>query len=101
MTTEDWIYQKVAETKIPKFFVTVEFSIIAEQKPEYIEEFLHEKYEAIQNGIKARKFVYQKDGWRMIFTFFPTDRVVEERYALKNKVFMSHLPLSMSQLHRS
>lgn len=30
----------------------------------------------------------QKEEWRLFFTFFPTDKVVDERYALKNKVQM-------------
>lgn len=30
----------------------------------------------------------QKEGGVFFFTFFPTDKVVDERYALKNKVQM-------------
>ena len=63
MTITDQIFRKVAETSIPHFFITVEFSASGTEMPEHIESFL-------------------------IFTFFPTDRVVDERYALKNKVQM-------------
>ena len=86
MTVIDEIFKEVAEISIPHFFITVEFSNVTEQKPENIETFLREKHNAILQGIKSRKFVYQEEGWRMIFTFFPTDQVVDERYALKNKV---------------
>ena len=47
-----------------------------------------EKYQAILHGANGRKFVYTEGGWRLFFTFFPTDKVVDERYALKNKVQM-------------
>ena len=46
------------------------------------------KYQAILHGANGRKFVYTEGGWRLFFTFFPTDKVVDERYALKNKVQM-------------
>ena len=58
------------------------------EMPEHIEAFLQEKYEAILRGASGRKFIYKEGEWRLIFTFFPTDRVVDERYALKNKVQM-------------
>ena len=56
--------------------------------PEHIEAFMQEKYEVILRGASGRKFIYKEGEWRLIFTFFPTDRVVDERYALKNKVQM-------------
>ena len=71
MTVIDQIFYKVAEIAIPHFFITVEFSASGTEMPEHIEAFLQEKYEAI-----------------LIFTFFPTDRVIDERYALKNKIQM-------------
>ena len=80
MTVIDQIFHKVAEIAIPHFFITVEFS--------HIEAFLQEKYEVILRGASGRKFIYKEGEWRLIFTFFPTDRVVDERYALKNKVQM-------------
>lgn len=88
MTVIDQVFQVVAEISIPHFFVTVEFATVADKLPEHIEAFLHEKHEAILSGVKGRKFVYQKEGWRLIFTFFPTNSVVDERYALKNKVLL-------------
>ena len=65
MTVTDQIFRKVAEASIPHFFITVEFAASGTEMPEH------------------------KEGeWRLIFTFFPTDSVVDERYALKNKVQM-------------
>lgn len=32
------------------------------------------------------KNIFQESGWRMAFTFYPTDRVVDEKYAMKNKM---------------
>ena len=81
MTIIDRIFQEVAGISIPHFFITVE----------RIEAFLWEKYEIILRGANGRKFVYHKGEWRLIFTFFPTDRVVDERYALKNKVLFRHV----------
>ena len=88
MTVTDRIFSKVAEITIPHFFITVELSASGTEMPESIESFLQEKYEAILRGANGRKFIYKEGEWRLIFTFFPTDRVVDERYALKNKVQM-------------
>lgn len=86
MTIIDQIINEVAEICIPYFFIVTEFSMIANEMPKHLEPFLRLKHEAILQGARSRKFVYQEESWRIIFTFFPTDRVVEERYALKNKV---------------
>ncbi|MDD3038551.1 hypothetical protein [Bacteroides sp.] len=86
MTIIDRIFQKVAEVSIPKFFITVEFWTVGKEMPEHLDAFLWEKYELILHGANGRKFIYREGDWRMIFTFFPTDRVVDEHYALKNKV---------------
>ena len=86
MTIIDQVFQKVAEVSIPKFFITVEFSTVGKEMPEHLDAFLWEKYELILHGANGRKFIYRERDWRMIFTFFPTDRVVDEHYALKNKV---------------
>lgn len=88
MTVTDRIFEKVTETVIPHFFITVEFAVMGEDMPEQIECFLREKQEAILRGANGRKFVYREKGWRLVFTFFPTDEVVNERYALKNKVLL-------------
>ena len=82
MTVTDRIFQNVAELSVPNFFITVEFSVMGN------ESFVREKYQAILHGANGRKFVYTEGEWRLIFTFFPTDKVVDERYALKNKVQM-------------
>ena len=88
MTITDQIFRKVAETSIPHFFITVEFSASGTEMPELLDSFLREKYKVILRGASGRKFIYKEGEWRLIFTFFPTDRVVDERYALKNKVQM-------------
>lgn len=86
MTLSDNIFQTVAHVSVPHFFITVEFSAMGSEMPRFIEAFLKEKHKAILEGATGRKFVYREEGWRLIFTFFPTDKVVDERYALKNKV---------------
>ena len=88
MTVTDRIFQNVAELSVPHFFITVEFSVVGNEMPEHIESFIWEKYQAILHGANGRKFVYTEGGWRLFFTFFPTDKVVDERYAIKNKVQM-------------
>lgn len=86
MTLSDNIFQTVAHVSVPHFFITVEFSAMGSEMPRFIEAFLKEKHKAILEGATGRKFVYREGDWRLIFTFFPTDKVVDEKYALKNKV---------------
>ncbi|NDV59538.1 hypothetical protein [Bacteroides sp. 519] len=81
------ILEQASKIKTPGFFITVECSKETDKMPEAIEDFIFAKLELIKQGTSARKFVYQQDGWRLIFTFFPTNEVVDERYALKNKVY--------------
>lgn len=88
MTAIDDIFRKVAEISIPHFFITVEFSSTGERMPQHIEAFLREKHKAILDGANGRKFVFREEGWRLIFTFFPTNETVDECYALKNKVLL-------------
>lgn len=90
MSTDD-ILQIISEIRLPGFFVTVDFSKTAESTPQGIEEFLKQKYLLMQQGVSTRKFAFQEAGWRMVFTFFPTDTVVEEKYAMKNKMIKSRL----------
>ena len=70
----------------PGFFVTAEMQRAGSSFPEGLEAFVAEKLEAIRNGTRSRRFVFQEGEWRIYLTFFPTDEVVDERYALKNKV---------------
>lgn len=90
MTIDD-ILQLIDEIPLRGFFVTADFTKISEETPQGIEEFLKEKYTAIQQGVAARKFAYQNAGWRIVFTFYPTDRVVDEKYAMKNKMIKNKL----------
>lgn len=87
MTNEDEIISLISNLHTPGFFITVQFPVVGESIPTDLEDFIFSKLALIEQGIQGRKFIYQKNDWRMIFTFFPTDRVVDEKYALKNKVF--------------
>ena len=70
----------------PGFFITAEIHRKGEVFPVGLEEFVDRKLKLIQEGIGSRRFVFQEGGWRIYLTFFPTTEVVDERYALKNKV---------------
>lgn len=80
------IWKYIAELKTPGFFITAD--IICEGKgfPITMEGFIQNKLVHIKQGIAGRKFTFQEGEWRIYLTFFPTDRVVDERYALKNKM---------------
>ena len=71
MNEQIWKY--IAELSTPGFFVTADIMYEGEEFP-------------VETGISARKFTFHSGGWRIHLTFFPTDRVVDERYALKNKM---------------
>jgi len=88
MTITDQIFRKVAETSIPHFFITVEFSASGTEMPEHIESFLREKHKAILRGASGRKFIYKEGEWRPIFSFFSSDRGGGEGGGGKNKVQM-------------
>lgn len=80
------IWQLIASLPTPGFFITAEMNRMGETMPEGLEDFIIQKLALIQNGLKVRRFVYAEGGWRICLTFFPTTEVVDERYALKNKV---------------
>ena len=83
---EEQIWRKIAGMKTPGFFITAEIHRKGEVFPAGIEEFIDRKLKLIQEGIGSRRFVFQEGEWRIYLTFFPTTEVVDERYALKNKV---------------
>lgn len=85
----DEILEWINGIRTPGFFVTVEFVKTSEIMPRGIETFIMQKLQFIQKGAKGRKFAYKEGEWRMYFIFFPTDRVVDEKYALKNYVVKS------------
>ena len=84
------ILEFISKLSTPEFFITAEVSREGTVIPSDIERFIWEKLVLIEQGTNARKFIYQKEDWRIIFTFFPTDRVVDEKYALKNKVLIKY-----------
>lgn len=83
---EEQIWRNIASMDIPGFFVTAEMQRTGSKMPEGLETFIRKKWERIQEGMETRRFVFQEGEWRIYLTFFPTDKVVDERYALKNKV---------------
>ena len=83
---QEQIWRDIAAMHTPGFFITAEMQRVGNSLPEGLEAFVFQKLEAIRNGIGSRRFVFQEGEWRIYFTFFPTDQVVDERYALKNKV---------------
>ena len=70
----------------PGFFITAEIVRADEAMPMGLEGFIQGKLAQINQGISARRFAFCEGNWRMYLTFFPTTEVVDERYALKNKV---------------
>ena len=85
-TMQERIWKHIAAMQTPGFFVTAEMQRVGSSLPEGLEAFVSQKLEAIRNGTRSRRFVFQEGEWRIYLTFFPTDEVVDERYALKNKV---------------
>ena len=83
---QEQIWRDIASMQTPGFFITAEMQRVGNAMPEGLETFVLQKLEAIRNGVRSRRFVFQEGEWRIYLTFFPTDRVVDERYALKNKV---------------
>ena len=70
----------------PGFFITAEIVRTDEAMPMGLEAFILGKLMQIYRGIGARRFAFNEGKWRIYLTFFPTTEVVNERYALKNKV---------------
>ena len=85
-TMQERIWKHIAAMQTPGFFVTAEMQRVGSSLPEGLEAFVSQKLEAIRMGTRSRRFVFQEGEWRIYLTFFPTDEVVDERYALKNKV---------------
>ena len=83
---EEQIWKSIAEMDTSGFFITAEVHRKGEMFPVGLEEFIRQKLILIQEGIGSRRFVFQEGEWRLYLTFFPTTEVVDERYALKNKV---------------
>ena len=86
MTLTDSVLQLISEIHIPGFFITTDFLQTGEFLPQGIDFFLKEKHAKKIHSAKKKKIIYQQSGWRIAFTFYPTDRVVDEKYAMKNKM---------------
>lgn len=83
---EEYIWQEIEKMRTPGFFITAEMGQRGDDFPKGMVEFIGQKLSQIKLGLQTRRFLYQEGGWRIYLTFFPTDCVVDERYALKNKV---------------
>jgi hypothetical protein len=83
---EEQIWKHIAGMDTPGFFITAEMQRTGNVMPEGLDAFIWKKLELIREGIRSRRFVFQEGEWRIYLTFFPTTEVVDERYALKNKV---------------
>lgn len=84
MNEQIWKY--IAELPTPGFFITADIAGEDKEFPESLKGFIYDKLALIRQGISARKFTFRAGEWRIYLTFFPTDRVVDEHYALKNKM---------------
>ena len=86
MSMQEHIWRYIAEMPTSGFFITAEIHRQGSEMPEGLEGFIDRKLVLIHGGLATRRFVFQEGEWRIYLTFFPTNEVVEERYALKNKV---------------
>ena len=83
---EELIWRKIAGMHTSGFFITAEMHRVGCGMPAGLEDFIERKLKQIREGIRSRRFVFQEGEWRIYLTFFPTDEVVDARYALMNKV---------------
>lgn len=81
----DEILHLIGKIETPGFFITADFIQVSDSMPLEIESFILQKLEVIRGGATARKFTFKEGEWRIFFTFFPTDRVVDKKYAMMNK----------------
>ena len=84
----DELLARVGNLHFSDFFVTALCRKASDKVPSNIEEFLIKKFQLIKEGASGRRFVYKNEGWYVFFTFFPTNVVVDEKYALKNMPLM-------------
>ena len=83
---EEQIWEYIAGMDTPGFFITAEMQRMGSVMPEGLDAYIRKKLELIRKGIGSRRFVFLEGEWRIYLTFFPTNEVVDVRYALKNKV---------------
>ncbi len=68
------------------YFILVYCSSLGDEIPTDLPSFLQTNLLRLQQGKKGRRFVFHKGKWRLLFTYYSKSKVVEEAYALKNKV---------------
>lgn len=83
---KEQIWKHLAALTTPGFFITADIMREGQLFPSSLDAFIRERLAQIEQGITGRKFTFQEGEWRIHLTFFPTNRVVDERYALKNKM---------------
>ena len=83
---QEQVWKNIAGMHTPGFFITAEIQRKGSVMPDGLEMFIHRKLALVRKGLATRRFVFQEGEWRIYITFFPTTEVVDERYALKNKV---------------
>lgn len=80
------ILEYVSKIPTPGFFVTSDIIKSSQKFPKEIEAFILQKLNLIKNGTSARKFAFRNNDWQINFTFYPTNEVVDRRYAMMNKM---------------
>ena len=85
MTDKEQIWRRIAEMETPALFMTADIMCEGSSQLDGLEVFIKGKITQIQQGITGRKFTLQLVECSLHLTFFPTNFVVDERYALKNK----------------
>lgn len=66
---QEQIWKYIASMQTPGFFVTAEMQREGNAFPSGLESFVRKKFEQIQQGVSARRFVFQEDGWPFISPF--------------------------------
>ena len=68
---QEQIWKHITEIQTPGFFITAEMQRVGCVMPEGLKAFICKKLASIQEGVRARRFVFQEGEWRIILTFFP------------------------------
>lgn len=90
----DDIFELISNINTPGFFVTTDIIKKGNGNTDGIECFIKQKLSLILCGSSGRKFAYRDNGWQINFTFYPTNQVVDYRYAMMNKMIKTHKKIS-------
>lgn len=93
MKTEIW--KHLSDLGIQDYFITADFVSEDKEFPLQLDSFIFQKLEGIRTGrINGRKFSFKEGNWKIYLIFFPTNKVVDERFAMKNKMIKTRHNLS-------